>query len=206
VHALVEKCGRIVIRPTLDILWQANECRTAICRIQYCGKRDRERLQDLRRVRDPVPEPADCLERVVDPKCWIAEMLKLLQHRIRQPGDECIAAQEQHGQAVGMGKGGSGQQVRRARPGARRAKHEAAAQMVFGISRRCKPHALLVLAAIKRQFLLQAVERLTEARHIAMPENPESAAADALLRTVNDDVLVGEIAGDGLSDSQTNCH
>ena len=151
---------------------------------------------------DPVPEPADRLERVVQAKGRIAEMFKLLQHRVRQTGQERVAAQHQHRQPVGMGQRGGCQQVRRPRPRTGRAEHEAAAQVVFGIGRSRKPHALFVLAPVKRHFGMDRIQRLAQTRHIAVSEDPETAAADPGFHTVDEDVLVHQPAHDGLSHRQ----
>ena len=80
-------------------------------------------------------------------------MLHLLQHRIGQAGDEGVTAQQQHGQTVGVGQGGGGQQIGGA--GTRRggAEHETLAQMLLGIGGSRKAHALFVLAAIDRQLV-----------------------------------------------------
>ncbi len=58
----------------------------------------------------------DGLEGVGHAKGRIAEVLQLLKDRVGQPGQEIVAAKHQHRQAVGMGQGGSGQQVRGAGP------------------------------------------------------------------------------------------
>ena len=63
-----------------------------------------------------------------DPK-----MLQLLQNRIGQAGEECVSAEHEHRQAVGMGKGSGGEQIRGARSGGGRGEHEAAAVWVVAV-------------------------------------------------------------------------
>ena len=78
-----------------------------------------------------------------------------------------------------MGECGGRQQVGGARPRAGGAEHEAAAQVLLGIGRGGKAHALLVLAAVQRQFLADRIQRLAQTGHVAMAEDAEAAAADA---------------------------
>jgi hypothetical protein len=161
-------------------------------------------LQDLRGVGDPVPEAGDGFEGIVHAEGRIAEMFQLLQHRVGQAGDEGVAAQHQHRQAVGMGQRGCGQKVRRSRPGAGGAEHEALAQVVLGIGGGGKAHALFVLATVKREFITDGIKRLTQARHVAMAEDAETAAADAGLIPVDHDPLRHEPFDDGLGDGQAD--
>jgi hypothetical protein len=118
VDLLRKQLHRIVIGPALHILRQAEKRRAAIGRIEHGGNRRGQRLDDLRRMGDPVPIAADRLERIVQSHGRIAEMLKLLQHRVGQPGEKDVAAQHQHRQPVGMRQRGRCQKVggARARP------------------------------------------------------------------------------------------
>ena len=140
-----------------------------------------EGLDDLGRVGDPVPVATEtALKTVVQPVGWIAEMLELLQHRVGEAGGVGIAAQHEHRQAVGVGESGRGVEIGRAGTGGRGAEHETPAQVIFGVGGGGKAHALLVLAAIKRQHVPVIVERFAEAGDVAMAENAEAAAAKAL--------------------------
>ena len=115
VHRLLEEFQRIVVGPALNVLGQPQECGAAIRRIQHGGDRRRQRLDDLRRMGDPVPVAGHGFEGVVHAEAGIAEMLELLQHRIRQPRDIGVAAQHQHRQPVGVGQGRRGERGWRCR-------------------------------------------------------------------------------------------
>ena len=104
-----------------------------------------------------------------------------------------------------MRQGRGGQQIGRARPGGGRAEHETAAQMVFGVSRRRKPHALFILPAIQRQIGPRVVQRLTETGDIAMPEDPEAPTANTRGFTFNLNILRGQITYDRLCRGQADC-
>jgi hypothetical protein len=131
-------------------------------------------------------------------------MLELLQHRVGQPGEEDVAAQHQHRQPVGMRQRRRCQKVGRARPGRRRAEHEALPEPLLGIAGCGKAHALLVLAAVERQFRAMIIERLAQAGDVAMAENAEAAAAQAHFLAVDLDELVGQVPDDGLRCRQPN--
>ena len=196
-----ERLG-VVIGPALQVLRQTHEGRAAIGGVKHRGKGCRQRLQDLRGVSDAVPVAADRLEGVVQSQRGVPEMLQLLQHRVGQPGQERITAEHQHRQSVGMGKGGCRQQVCGARSRTRGAEHEPAAQMVLGVSRRRKAHALFVLPPIERHLLMHRIKRFTQTRHVAMAKNAEAAAANPDLFAVNQDILVHQPADDGLCHGQ----
>ena len=82
VHALLEELFRIVVRPSLHVLGQTEESRSAIGGVEHGGDRLRQGLQDLRRMHDPVPEPRHRLESVIHAERRVAEMLDLLQNGI----------------------------------------------------------------------------------------------------------------------------
>ena len=109
-------------------------------------------MDNLRGMRDAIPEPRYGLKRIIHAQGRVPEMLQLLQHRIGQAGQKRITAQHQHRQAVRMGQRGSGQKVRRSRTRRGGAKHETLTQAMLGIGRRGESHALFVLPAIQRQI------------------------------------------------------
>ena len=107
-HFFLEEFHWVVIGPTLHILRQPEESRPAIARVQHCRNGGGQRLNDLRRMRDAIPIAADRFERVIHTKGRVIVVLHLLKNRVRQAGDEGIAAQHQHWQAIGMGQSGGG--------------------------------------------------------------------------------------------------
>jgi hypothetical protein len=123
----------------------------------------------------------------------IAEMLELLQHRVGQPGQEDVAAQHQHRQPVGVRQRRRCQKIGGARPGRRGAEHEALPEPLLGVGGRGKAHALLVLAAIERQFRTMIIERFAQAGDVAMAKNAEAAATQAHFLAVDFNELVGQV-------------
>jgi len=83
--------------------------------------------------------------------------------------------------------------------------------VVLGVGGGGETHALFILAAIERQFVAVVVQGLAETGDVAVPEDGETAAAQAKLFPVNLDKLVGKMADDGLSQGQADgfglcCH
>jgi hypothetical protein len=74
--------------------------------------------------------------------------------------------------------------------------------VVFCVSRSGEAHALFVLAAIEGQVVADGIERLAQARHVAMAEDAEAAAADAGFHPIDFYELVHQKADDGLCDGQ----
>ncbi len=198
VHCLVKETLGIVPSPALHVLRQTDKGRAAIAGVEHRRDRARQRRDDLRRVGDAVPIAGDRLERIVHTQGRVVEVFHLLQDRFRQAGDKPVAAQQQHRQPVGVGERRRGQQVGGARPGAGGAEHEALAQPCLGIGGGGKTHALLVLAAIQRQLVTVAIQRLAKAGGIAVAEDPEAAAEQAVFFPVDHDELAREPAHDRL--------
>ena len=90
VHPLFKESGGIIIGPTLHILRQPDKRRPTIGWINHRGNRGRQRLDNLRGMRNAVPKPAHGFERIIGPQCRIAKMLELLQHRVGQAGHKRI--------------------------------------------------------------------------------------------------------------------
>ena len=109
VHFGFKERQRVIIGPTLHILWQSDKRRAAIGRIKQSRQSRRQGLDHLRRMGDPVPIATNRLKTVIEPKRRIAKMLQLLQHWIGQSGQKRISAKHQHRQAVGMAQGRCGQ-------------------------------------------------------------------------------------------------
>ena len=204
VNLTLEKFDRVIVGPALHVLRQAEEGGAAIGRVKHRGNSGGQRLNDLRRVGDPVPVARHGAESVVQPIGWIAEVFDLLQHRIGQPRDEGIAAEHQHWQAVGMRQRRRRQKVGGSRTSRGGAEHKPATKVILGIGRGGEPHALLVLATIERQGVAMIVERFAKAGHVAVPEDAEASTAKALFRAVGLDELRVEIPNDRLRRRQAN--
>ena len=151
---------RVVVRLGLDVLRQGEERRAAGRRIEHHGQRLRQRADDLGGLGDPVPVAADRLERVGHGDRRVAEVLDLLQDGVDDPVLERVARQEQDRQPVGVGDGGGGHHVRRARPDRRGRDHDPPAAHRLGVGHGGQRHRLLVLAAPRRQPVLDRLERL----------------------------------------------
>ena len=200
----LEKRQGIIIGPSLHILWQSNERRAAISRIQQGGQGRRQRLYNLRWMGYPIPITTNRLETIINSKSWITKMLQLLQHRIRKSGQKRVAAEHQHGQSIGMAKRRGRQQICSARTRGCGAEHKFLPQVVFSIRRRRKAHSLLVLPTIERQYISVIIKRLAQTRHIAMSKNTKATTTDAGLEAINFNILCRQIADDGLSRCKAN--
>ena len=194
----LEEAVRVVVRLGLDVLRQRDERRPAVRRVEHRGHGVRQRVHDLLGPGDAVPVAADRLERVVDGDRRIVEVLDLLQHRVGDPALERVARQQQHGQPVGVGDAGGGDHVERARTDRRRGDHDLAAPRRLGEPDRGQRHPLLVLAAPRRQLVARLLERLAEARHVAVPEDRVHAREQRHVAAVDDGSLGDQVADDGL--------
>jgi hypothetical protein len=94
-----------------------------------------------------------------------------------------------------MGDGGGRHHVGGARADGGGAGHEAAAAHRLGIGGGDVRHGLLVMRPVGRQAVPHLVERLADARHIAMAEDREDAREDRHCFSVDDGLLRGQIAG-----------
>ena len=195
---LFEERGGIVISPALHILWQPDERRAAIGRIQHGGERIGQGPHNLRRVRDAIPIAADSLERIVHAKRRVVEVFHLLQHGIGQAGQEGIPAQHQHRQTVGMSEARRRQQVRRAGARRGRAQHKPLTQPLLCITRSGESHTGFVLPTIERQSLAHAIKCLAQTGDISVAENAKAATADAHFFSINFNELIVEVADNGL--------
>mmetsp|Transcript_7235 Transcript_7235/g.12045 ORF Transcript_7235/g.12045 Transcript_7235/m.12045 type:complete len:538 (+) Transcript_7235:1195-2808(+) len=205
VHFLLEPGGGIVIGPALHILRQTDEGRAAVGGVQHGGNGIGQRLDNLRRMGDPIPITHNGLEGVIHAKGRIAKVLHLLQDRIGQAGDVGVAAQHQHRQAVCMGQRGTGKQVRCPRARAGCTEHKALAQPLFGKSGSRKAHTLFVLAAIEGECVAHIIQGLAQAGDVAMAKDAKAAAAQPPFLPIDFYELVGQPADDRLGRGQPEC-
>ncbi len=115
-YARLEEELRVVERQFRGVLRQREEGWSAIGWVEHHRDGLGQRRDDLSRMRDAIPIARHGLEGVVHRDGRIAEMLDLLQHRIGQAIGEGVAGDEQHREAVGVGRARRGHHVQRPRP------------------------------------------------------------------------------------------
>ena len=199
---LLEELDRIVVGFGLDVLGERDEGRAAARRIEHGGDRLRQRRDDLLGPRDAVPIARHRLEGVVDGDGRVAELLDLLEHGIRRAVGEGVTGEDQDRQAVRHRHAGGGDHVGGAGADRGERHHDLAALLRLGEADRGQSHRLLVLAAPGGQHILNGLERLAEAGHVAMPEDCENASEERNFAVVDDGSLSGEIADQGLGHGQ----
>ncbi|CUX41135.1 hypothetical protein AGR7C_Lc100097 [Agrobacterium deltaense Zutra 3/1] len=187
-----EDC-RIIESDFLRILRKTDKGRAAIGRIEHGGDRLRQRLQQLFRQHDPVPVTHHGFERVIDGQCRIAEMLDLLQNRVRQAACEGIACNEENGQPVGHGDAGGRHHVQRPRPDRSRSDHDLPAPLCLGKADCGKRHGLFVLPAPGRQLVLHRLQSFGKASDVAVPKNGEHACEQWNALSVDLGKLVAQV-------------
>ena len=200
----VKEAFGIIIGFRLHILAERQRDRAAIGGIGQHLHGAAQRRDDLFGAGDAVEIARNRAEAVVDGHRAVAEILDLLEDRIRTAIGKDIAREKQDRQAVDMGKGCRCHHVECAGADGRGAGHEAAAEACLGKGDRRICHALLVLGAVGRQRVLDAMQRLADTGDIAMAENGEDTAEDRGLLTVNHGHLLGQKPRDGLRHGQAN--
>ena len=138
-------------------------------------------------------------------------VLELLQHGAADPRGEDVAGQQQHRLAVRGRHGGAGQHVRRARPDRRGAGHGLEPVERAGVAGGRVHHALLVAGQVVGQVRLtrggRLQQRLPDARHVAVAEDPEGSRDQPSFHTVALAVLVRQEPHHRLRDGQSHrCH
>ena len=111
----------------------------------------------------------------------VAEVLDLLQDRVRLAAREGVARQQQDGQAVRVRERSGRHEVGRARADRGGAGHHAPATVGLGEGDRRVCHRLLVVRAERRQGLAMGRERLADARDVAVSEDREHAVEERLV-------------------------
>ena len=202
---LLEERLRVVESHLLDVLRQADEGGAAIAGIEHRGDRLRQRRNDLRRMSDAIPVPRHRLEGVVHGDGRVAEMLDLLEHRVRKAVGEGVAGEEQNRQTVRQRRSRRRHHVRRAGSDRRRRDHDLPAALGLGEADGCERHRLLVLSAPGRQAVLHGLKRLRKAGDVAVPEDGEHAGEQRRADAIDLGELLREPPGQGLGHGQTDC-
>ena len=152
---------------------------------------------------DAIPIAGHGLESIIQSERRIVEMFELLQHRIRQAGEEGVAAEHQQRQPVGMGERCGVEEIARARSGGCGGEHEAAAQMIFCVSSSGEAHALLILPTVEGQLVAHRIKCLAQTGDVAVTENTKTAATNARALPIDLDELVGKPTHDRLRCGQS---
>ena len=185
-----EKVGGIVVGLGLHVLGEGEGDRARGRGIGQHAHGLGQSGQELLRPVDAVPVAGDGTEAVVDAQVHAVRRLELLQHGRGQAAREDVAGQEEHGQAVDGGGGGSRDHVGGARAHGRRAGEGAQPAPRLGEGDRGVHHGLLVLGLVVGQLLpTQLVQGLAQPRHVPVAEDAEYAVDEAVLHAVALDVL-----------------
>ena len=199
-----KKCCGIVERLGLHVLRQRQRHGTAGGRVREDGDGGGKALEELLGARDPVPVPRDGPEAVVGGDGRVAEILDLLEDRIRKAVGEDVAGEEQHRQAIDVGDRGGGDHVRGAGTDRRRAGHHAPPRVRLRVRDGRVSHGLLVVRPERRDLGLGRVERLAEPRHVAVAEDRPDASEERRLASIDLCPLGAEEPHQRLSHRQPN--
>ncbi|CAM8870284.1 hypothetical protein NCH_04217 [Burkholderia pseudomallei] len=197
-----EELGRVVVGHRLHVLRQRERHGAAERGVGQHAQRARQRGEQLGRMHDPVEVARHGLERVVRRDRAVMEILDLLQHRVRRARHEHVARQQQHRQPVHVRERGRGDEVRRAGADRCRHGHHPAAQVRLRVRDRAVRHRLLVVRAVGRQRVAVLMQRLAQARDVAVPEDREHAAEQRRVAVAGHDALRGQIAHERLRGGQ----
>ena len=173
-----EKRLRILIRHGLYVLRQRERHRAAQGRVGQHPDRSRQRGQQLLGMHDAIEVARHRPQAVVGRDAAVVEIFDLLQHRIGGARRKHVAGKEQHGQAIDVRERGCGDEIGRAGPDRGRAHHHPAPHVRLRISDRRVRHRLLVVRAIGGQLRAMAIQRLANARDVAMAEDREYATEE----------------------------
>ena len=163
----------------LHILAEGQRHRPGFGRVCHHPQRARQGCQQLFGPRDPVEIARYRAETVIRRDRAIPEHLDLLQHRVGRAVGKDIAGDQQHRNAVYVGKGGGCDHVQGTGADRCRHRHRPAALCGLGIGNGRMCHGLFVMPAPSRQHILDAMQRLADAGHIAMAEDRPDAFDEA---------------------------
>ena len=151
---------------------------------------------------DPVEVARHRLEAVVHRGVPAPGHLQLLEDGIRATGGEHVAGEEEHGQAVDGGKRRPGHHVGRPRADRARADERTEAVSHPGVAGGRVDHRLLVPGLEVREQLGALVQRFADPGDVAVAEDAEAAAEEAVLDAVALHDLLREEADESLRSRQ----
>ncbi len=150
-------------------------------------------LQDLLGAIDAIPVARYGLEAIVHADVHAVRVFELLEHRRGPAIGEDVSRQQQHGKTIDRRRGGSRHHVRGTGSDRGRAGERPQPATCFCKGRRHVNHTLLVLRLEERQLLAtEFLQRLTQARDVAVTEDSGHAANQSMLDAVPFDVLLLE--------------
>ena len=190
----------------LDVLGQGDRHGAGLGRVGEDAERLGQAGDELLGARDAVEVAGDRAEGVRGGDVVLDGVLDLLEHRVHEPVGEVVGREQQHRQPVDGRRRGARDHVRRAGPDGAGAGERLHAVLVLGEGRREMHLGLLVLRPVVRHLVLvaQLLERLPEARDVAVAEDPPDAGDEPVLLSVPLDVLLRQEADDGLPHRQPN--
>lgn len=197
----------------LDVLGQRDGHGAGLGRVRQHPEAVVERGEQLLGPGDAVEELGQRTEGVVDRDVVGVGLLELLQDGVRGAGGKGVARQQEHGQPVGGGQRGAGEQVRGPRPDRGADREGLPAPGVPGVADGLVRLGLFVPALVVRHDrgieLLVLLEGLADAGDVAVAEDPEGARdqpfAEVLAADRIDGVLLGQVFHDRLRDGHSAC-
>ena len=200
----VEELGGEVVGVGLHVLRQGQHHGTGLDRVDQGADRRRQCGQQLLGAGDPVEEPADRPEDVVHGQVGVDRVLQLLQHRSLVSGGVGVTRQQEHREPVHGGQGRPGDQVHRARTDRRGHGQGGAPPGVLGEPDRRVHQGLFVAALDERHRLVQLVQGLAQAGHVAVAEDAQGGGDQPAALAVGNGVLPGQVGHHRLGDGQSD--
>ena len=197
-----EQRGRIVERLGLNVLRQGEGHGPGLSRRGEDAHRGWQRAHELLRSVDPVPVPGHGAQGVVYGYVLAVRSLQLLEHRRDAPAREQVAREQQDRQPVDGGERRTGHEIRGTRPDRSGARECTQAPMSLGECHSRVDHRLLVPCLVVAEPVACGLERLAQARDVAMTEDPEHSPEKRMLVAVALDGLDLQEANDGLGGRQ----
>ena len=166
-------------------------------RISQYPHRVHQGRHQLFRAVNPVKETRDTAERIINGYVQRTRILQLLEHRIRVAGSELVRRQQQYRHPVSGGQRRASHHIQGTRTNRSSNRKRLQAVLGFSESRGRMDCALLVTRHVVFhyspigggiEFVLQ--QRLTDATHVAVSENPESSGNQTVLFAVTLGILV----------------
>lgn len=151
---------------------------------------------------DAVEVPRDRAQRVVDRDVAGDGVLKLLEHRVGDPGGEGVAGQQQDGDAVDGGERGAGDEVGGAGADGGGDGLRGQAVELAGVADGGVHHGLLVAALVVGHQVLRLDERLADPGDVPVAEDAPGAADQPVAYAVALGVLGGQEPHERLGDGQ----
>ena len=170
-EARLEEALRPFVGLRLHVLAQGQGDRPAFGGIGHRGEGAGEGGEELFGAGDAVEVAAHRPEAVVRAHRAVPEVLDLLEHRIGGAVREHVARQQQEREPVHVRGGGGGHQVRGAGADGGGHGHRAPPVRRLGEGDGGMGHALLVVAAPRRQAIAGDLERFAETGHVAVAED-----------------------------------